>query len=463
MRGHRLHQLCQRADGVFHRGGGGVGAAQGVGKAVKRGDGLVEGEGFDALRHVLHRPRGGAHQVIITLAAVIGRHLTNTRTQGPDAGEVLERRLCTRGRPFHIALRRAVGHDEPSGGISTVSGDDGIRVDHVLLGFRHLGGRDDIHRRAIAQLSVRHVFWQVIDWPPCCISGFVDLMRHHPLREQRAERLDGAGGQMPGLVHRAGEEAGIEEVQDRMLDPADVLIDVHPVGGVFGDGGGGGVRRGEAGVVPAAVHEGIHRIRLSPGRAAAFRAGGIAPGRVTVQGVARFVEGHVIGQADGQVCLRLRHHAAGVAVDHRDRAAPIALAAEAPVAQAVVGDTAPDAAGFAIGDGGQNRRVPGLDRFTRETTHIGDAFGFHRDIGFGQRCLRLAFGCKDRRDGQPVFGGKLEIPLVMGRAAEDRASAVIHQHEVGNVDRQVPVVVERVEHGDAGIQPQLLARLDRLG
>ena len=136
-------------------------------------------------------------------------------------------------------------------------------------------------------------------------------MRHHALGEQRVERLDRLRGQVAGLVHRPGEEAGIEQVQDRMLDPADVLVDVHPVVGILGHRRRRGARRGEAGVVPGRIDEGIHRVRLAPRRRAAFRAGAVAPGRVAVQRVAGDVEAHVIGQLDRQVLLRLRHHAAG--------------------------------------------------------------------------------------------------------------------------------------------------------
>jgi hypothetical protein len=48
----------------------------------------------------------------------------------------------------------------------------------------------------------------------------------HALREQAGERLVEAD--VPGLPHRAGKEAAVEEVQDRVLDAADILIDRHP-------------------------------------------------------------------------------------------------------------------------------------------------------------------------------------------------------------------------------------------
>jgi hypothetical protein len=41
--------------------------------------------------------------------------------------------------------------------------------------------------------------------------------------------------QMAGLTHGAGEEAGIEQVQDRVLDAADILIDRQPVVGGLRD------------------------------------------------------------------------------------------------------------------------------------------------------------------------------------------------------------------------------------
>ena len=66
------------------------------------------------------------------------------------------------------------------------------------------------------------------------VAGLVDLVGHHPLCEQRIERLDRAGRQVPGEVHRTGEEAGIQQVKDRVFDTADVLIDRKPVGGIFG-------------------------------------------------------------------------------------------------------------------------------------------------------------------------------------------------------------------------------------
>ncbi len=49
----------------------------------------------------------------------------------------------------------------------------------------------------------------------------------HPLRVQAQERLSEADD--AEVVHHLDEEAGVHEVEDRVLDPADVLVHGHPV------------------------------------------------------------------------------------------------------------------------------------------------------------------------------------------------------------------------------------------
>ena len=48
------------------------------------------------------------------------------------------------------------------------------------------------------------------------------------------------------------------------------------------------------------------------------------------------VEGDVLGKLDRQILLRHWHHAASLAMNHWDRTTPIALARDAPIAQAEV-------------------------------------------------------------------------------------------------------------------------------
>lgn len=52
-------------------------------------------------------------------------------------------------------------------------------------------------------------------------------MRDHPLREQARERLRHVD--QADMLQGARPEAGIEKMQDRMLDAADILADRQPL------------------------------------------------------------------------------------------------------------------------------------------------------------------------------------------------------------------------------------------
>ena len=79
------------------------------------------------------------------------------------------------------------------------------------------------------------------------------------------------------------------------------------------------------------------RERIDQGRfAAALRAVDLLPGRMVVERIARLIEGGIARQFHRQIFFRHRHDAARRTMDHRDRTAPVALARDAPVAQAEV-------------------------------------------------------------------------------------------------------------------------------
>ena len=257
-------------------------------------------------------------------------------------------------------------------------------------------------------------------------------MRDHALGEQARERL--LDRQQALVLQGAGDEAGVQQVQDRVLDAADVLVDRHPVVRGFLAHGLGGLGVGEAGEVPAAVDEGVQRVGLALGLGAAGRTGGVTPGRVTQQRIAGLVEGDVLGEGDRQLVFRHGHDAAGLAVDDRDRATPIALARDAPVAQAINGRA------FALAgrlDAGHGLGLGGLDVHAVQELRIEDLAG--ADIGLladreGRRIL--AVGQNHRQDRQVVLAGEVQVALIVGRAGEDRARAVVHQDEVGDPDGQ---------------------------
>ena len=137
------------------------------------------------------------------------------------------------------------------------------------------------------------------------------------------------------VAHHAHPEARVQQVQDRVLDAADVLIDRHPV-----------VRRARR---PSPCRRRCRRSAGStttnrrtypscPSRAARRRRTSDTCTRrttgVLLSGLPRAVRHQVFGQHDRQILVRHRHVAALRAVNERDRAAPVALARDTPVAQA---------------------------------------------------------------------------------------------------------------------------------
>ena len=83
-------------------------------------------------------------------------------------------------------------------------------------------------------------------------------------------------------------------------------------------------------------------------------------------------------------------------------------------------------------------------------------------VGDDEGLRVLARRAHHRRVAEPVFVDEVEVALVVRRAAEDRAGAVIHQDEVGDVDRQRPIRIERMDGLDAGVEALLLGGLDDL-
>ena len=80
----------------------------------------------------------------------------------------------------------------------------------------------------------------------------------------------------------------------------------------------------------------------------------------------------------------------------------------------------------------------------------------------GERCdelcalsVRLVFGGDDGNDFEAVFTGEIDVALIMCGAAENRAGAVIHQHEIGDVDGERVAVDERVARCKAGVDALL--------
>ncbi len=124
---------------------------------------------------------------------------------------------------------------------------------------------------------------------------------------RRPGRPDAHVGQGPRV------EAGVEQVQDGVLDTPDVLVDRHPAGGRLRiERAVRSPRIAEAQEVPRRVDEGVHGVGLAGGGPAALRTGRllelVARGQ---RGDAGRLELHVIGGEDGQLLVWARARCRG--------------------------------------------------------------------------------------------------------------------------------------------------------
>ena len=179
---------------------------------------------------------------------------------------------------------------------------------------------------------------------------------------------------------------------------------------------------------------------------------------MAVEGVAGRVEGHVLRQAHGKRVARYGHHAARFAVDHRDRAAPIALPRNQPVAQAVADGVT---AGIALGEHGDGARLRLCDR--EPVQEVGIDRRAVADVGLIADLDRVRIHARRAHhgnDGQVLAAGEIEIALVVGGTTEDRAGAIVHEHEVGDIERQRAAGGKRMPDPDSRIEAALACRLD---
>ncbi len=232
-----------------------------------------------------------------------------------------------------------------------------------------------------------------------------------------------------------------------MLDAADVLVHRHPVIVAAVDHGGA-VRARIAHVVPARIDEGIHRVGLAARRLAARRARALQEARVLGERVAAAVWHQVFGQTHRQVLFRHRHHAAAVAMDQRDRRAPVALARDTPVAQAPGGFLLAQALGGQVGgDGVHGLPIVQAVVLAAVDQHAVLLVGIPLLPSFGAE--RLALHVDDLLDGQAVLVGEGEVALVVRGHAHHGAVAVGHQHVVADPHGH-GLAGERMRDGQAG-------------
>src|SRR6516164_705041 len=159
---------------------------------------------------------------------------------------------------------------------------------------------------------------------------------------------------------------------------------------------------------------------------------------MTVERIAGPVEVDVLGQGHRQIGFRYRYDPAGIAVNDRDRAAPVALARNAPVAQPKIDLPDSDRAIAAALAFEQSRDLLFglLDGHAVEETGIDHApVAFIGGVGDDEGRRVLLRRANNRSVSELVFVREIEVALVMRGAAEDRSRAVVHDNEIGDIDR----------------------------
>ncbi len=169
------------------------------------------------------------------------------------------------------------------------------------------------------------------------------------------------------------------------------------------------------------------------------------PVRIGFQRAGNSVHHHIFRQDNRQPIFRRRHDDTIFKRHHRNWRAPVALAGNPPIAQAIVHLALADALRHQrIGNGIEARLEVQTIKFT----------GIEQNAFFGHRLsaeIRLTtVGITDNRfHRQVIFAGELKITLVMSRHRHDRTRAVIHQHKIGDPDGQ-HFAGQRMHHMQAG-------------
>ena len=240
-------------------------------------------------------------------------------------------------------------------------------------------------------------------------------------------------------------EAAVEQVQRGVLHAAVVPVHGHEVVQRLLAGERLVVMRvAVAQEVPAGARPLGHGVGLALGGATAPGAGGVDPVGHRGQGAFAAVGGLVVfhvGQEHGQLALGHGHGAAVRAVHHGDGLAPVALAAEHPVAQLVVDLALAQALFHQPVDDlllgvGHAQAVEEVAVAQHAVHDVG--VGFPGDVAAGHHL----------HHGDAELGGEFPVAGVMRGHGHDGAGAVAHEHIVADPDGDF-LAVDGVDGADA--------------
>src|SRR6267378_1220920 len=260
---------------------------------------------------------------------------------------------------------------------------------------------------------------------------------HHPLRKQPRDRL--AMLHQSQVPHHLAPEPRIQQVQNRMRDPANILVNRKPVRRL---------RRIKRSLIivgiavpveiPRRIHKRIHRVRFTPSRPSALRALHIHKLRIRRQRRFPFARQLWIRrQQHRQILVGHRHQSILLAINHRDRRAPISLPRNSPIPQPENRLLLPKPLRLRIRGHPLNRLFRLQPRIlprihTHPILRKRHLFLLFRTLRSLRLCVKISLIFSLNNDGnrQPKLSRKLKIPLIMRRHRHNRPGPILQQHKI---------------------------------
>ena len=201
---------------------------------------------------------------------------------------------------------------------------------------------------AVFGQDILNILWPEIIFATFVGAARVNVVEHHALGEQLGEGF--VHFDQAQIAHDLGPEARVEQVQNGVLNAANVLVHGHPVVSTFSHHLVGMGRVAIAHEVPRRINKGVHGVGLAAPRFAAYRTHHASmKAFVFVKRIARPIGNAIKRQNHRQIFFRHGHRAVFIAMNDGDGCTPIALTADTPVTQTPSGFLLTQAFGGQVG------------------------------------------------------------------------------------------------------------------
>ena len=367
-----------------------------------------------------------------------------THHGAPGAAEETVHAFDALGLPRLHGVQRTHEHFVQTKAIGTVVADDVIRVHDVLEGLTHL--RHDLLEFDVSSLleELSVLFFDFVGGDLGASGILVSEGENHALVEELLERF--VGRDEAEVKEHLVPEAAVEQVKHGVFGTTHIEVDRHPVLFKFLCNKCVAVASVDvAEVIPARASPLRHGVRFADTLAAVL-VDDLEPfGSVGERGLSAVTRLVVLEfrQQHRQFRIIDGRDFAVFPVDNRERFAPVALAAEEPVAELVVHGGLADLVGFEpfddlrdallLVEAVQAKRVV----LAVDVGAVGSPASFTgedlRANVFGAACIRF----HDADNRQVKLLREIEVAGIVGRHGHDGASAVAGQNVVGDPHRNL--------------------------